>query len=113
MSSFQIDMLIAYFLHFVLERCDVFLEWFWGASEVGHGTHDAGSFDGSPHSSLIPITEETAISAFNVSVDCQELPQQLDVAPVDIILFDLPEVLLSFFVSVKGAENTIWVVRMG
>lgn len=90
MPSLQVDMLIAYFLHLILEGCDVSLEWFGGASEVGHGAHDTGSLDCSPHGPLIPVAEETAIPALYVSIYCQELPQQFDVAPVDIVLIDLP-----------------------
>lgn len=90
MSCFKVDVLIAEFLDLVFQRCDISLQRLWSSSEVRHSSHDSRSFDGSPHSSLVPITQEASVSALDVSIDGHELPQELDVPPMDIILLDLP-----------------------
>lgn len=100
MSSLKIDMLISQFLHLILERCDITLEWLWSTPEVRHCAHNTGSFNGSSYSPLIPITEEASISAFNVAINGEKLSQQFNVAPVNIILLNLSQVLLSFLISI-------------
>lgn len=90
MSCFQVHMLIAKFLHLVFQRCDISLQRLWRSSEVRHCSHNSGRFDSSPHGSLIPITQETSVSTFDVSIDGHKLSQKLNVSPMDIILLDLP-----------------------
>ena len=104
MPCFQIDVLITELLHLVFQRCDISLQRFWSSTKVGHCSHNSCSFDGSPHSSLIPVAQETSVSALDVSIDGHKLSQKLDVPPVDIIFLDLSEILLAFFVSIKWLE---------
>ena len=97
-------MLVAQFLQFVFEGGDISFERLGGASKVGHGTHDAGGLDGSSHCSLVPVAEEAAVAALDVAVDSEKLSQHLDVAPVDVVLFYLPQVLLPLLVAVQRLE---------
>jgi hypothetical protein len=103
-SCFQVDVLISQFLDFIFERGDVSLEWLRSASEVGHGAHDACSFDCGSDCALVSVAEEAAIATLDVAVYGEELPQQLDVAPVDIVLLYLPQVLLPLLVAVQRLE---------
>lgn len=101
MSCFKVDVLIAKFLDLIFQRCDISLQRLWSSSEVRHSSHNPCSLDGSPHSSLVPITQEASVSTLDVSVDGHKLPQELDVSPMDIILLDLPEILLTLLVSIE------------
>ena len=53
---------------------------------------------------MIPVAEEAAVAALDVAVDSEKLSQHLDVAPVDVVLFYLPQVLLPLLVSVEWLE---------
>lgn len=101
MSCFKINVLITQFLHFVFERGDVAFQRLWSTTKVRHCTHYTCSFNGSSNSTLISIAEETAESTFNVSVYCKKLSKQLDVSPVNVILINLPQVLLALFISIQ------------
>lgn len=101
MPGLEIDMLIAEFFDLILEVGDVSFQRFRCPSNVWQSSHVSRSFDRLYDIGLISLSEVVLLSALNVSIFCHELPQKLNISPMNIIFFKFSQINLLFVVPIN------------